>query len=73
VCKKFLKNNFKNNFLLKLCVRIPTTFGTKHDKFQLKRKSLQLEEKIKQFHTQTFLSTLAVMNEKFIANIVEDI
>jgi len=33
----------KENLLLKSYERIPTKFGTKRDKFQLKRMSIQLE------------------------------
>jgi len=33
----------KYNFLLKSYERIPTEFGTKREKFQLKRTSIQLE------------------------------
>jgi len=48
-----------------------TEFGTKRDRFQVKRVSIHLGKKSKSFtHKRTFLSALAVMNEKFIANLV---
>jgi len=45
----------RNGFFLKLCVRISTEFGTKRDRFQVKRMSIHPGKKIKQFHTGTNL------------------
>jgi len=61
----------RNSFFLKFHVRISTEFGTKRDKFQFKRMSIHPRKKSKSFaHKRTFLSALAVMNKKFIANLV---
>jgi len=61
----------RNSFFLKFHVRISTEFGTKHDKFQVKRMSIQPRKKSNSFaHKRTFLSALTVMNKKFIANLV---
>jgi len=45
----------QNSFFLKFHVRISTEFGTKHNKFQVKRMSTHLGKKRKHFHTQTNL------------------
>jgi len=61
----------RNTFFLKIHVRISTEFGTKRDKFQVKRMSIRPLKKSNSFaHKRTFLSALAVMNKKFIANAV---
>jgi len=60
-----------NSFFLKFYVRICTEFGTKRDKFQVKRMNIHPRQKSNSFaHKRTFLSSLAVMNKKFIANLV---
>jgi len=62
---------FQNGFLLKFRVRISTEFGTKGDRFKVKRMSIHPGKKSNSFtHKQTFLSAQAVMNKKFIANLV---
>ena len=61
----------QNSFFLKFHARISTEIGTKRDKFQVKRMSVHLRKKSNSFaHKRTFLSVLAVMNKKFIANLV---
>jgi len=61
----------QNSFFLKFHPRISTKFGTKRDKFQFKRMSIQPRKKSNIFtHKRTFLSTLAVTNKRFIANLV---
>jgi len=61
----------RNSFFLKYHVRISTEFGTKRDKFQVKRMSIQPRKKSNSFaHKRTFLSALTVMKKKFIANLV---
>jgi len=48
-----------------------TEFGTKRDRFQVKRMSIQPGKKPNSFtHKRTFLSARAVMNKKFIENLV---
>ena len=64
----------RNSFFLKFPVRISTEFGTKRDKFQVKQMSIHPRKKSNSFtHKRTFLSALAVMNKKFIANLVRRI
>ena len=59
----------RNGFFLKFHPRISTEFGTKGDKFQVKRMSIHPRKKSNSFtHKRTFLSALAVTNKKFIAN-----
>jgi len=73
VCPKFLKNSPRIVFFLKFHVRISTEFGTKCDKLQVKRMSIHPHPRKKSnsfTHKRTFLSALAVMNKKFIANLV---
>jgi len=61
----------QNSFFLKFHPRISTEFGTKHDKFQVKRMSIHLRKKSNSFtHKRTFLSALAVRNKKFISNLL---
>jgi len=61
----------RNSFFLKLPVRISTVFGTKRNKFQVKQMSIRLGKKSNSFaHKRTFLPALAMMNKKFIANLV---
>jgi len=61
----------QNSFLLKFHVRISTEFRTKRDKFQVKRMSIHPRKKSNSStHKRTLLSALAVMNKKFIANLV---
>ena len=61
ISEKFSRNSFFLNFH----VRIYTEFGTKRDKFEVKRMSIQPRKKSKSFtHKQTFLSTMAVMTKK---------
>jgi len=68
---KISEKFFRNSFLLKYLVRISTEFGTKRDRIQLKRMIIHLGKKLNSFtHKRTFLSTLAVMNKKIIANFV---
>jgi len=71
---KIFENFSQNNFLLKFHVGILTEFGTKRDKFQVKRMSIHLEKYSNSFtHKRTFLSAMTVMNKKFIANLVRRI
>jgi len=61
----------RNSFFLKFHPTISTEFGTKRDKFQVKRMSIHPRKKSNIFtHKRTFLSALAVTNKKFIANLV---
>ena len=61
----------RNGFLPKFRVRISTEFGTKRDRFQVKRMSIHPGKKSNGFtQVRTFLSARAVMNKKFIANLV---
>jgi len=61
----------RNSSFLKFHVKISTEFGTKRDKFQVKRMSIHPRKKSNSFtHEQTFLSALAVTNKKLIANLV---
>ena len=61
----------RNGFLPKFRVRISTEFGTKRDRFQVKRMSIHPRKKSNSFtHGRTFLSALAVTSKKFIANLV---
>jgi len=60
-----------NSFFLKFHLTISTEFGTKRLKFQVKRMSIHPRKKSNSFaHKRTFLSALAVMNKKCIANLV---
>jgi len=60
----------RNSFFLKFHPRISTEFGTKRDKFQVKRMSIHPRKKSNSFtHKRTFLSALAVTNTKFIVNL----
>jgi len=48
-----------------------TEFGTKRNRFQVKRMSIHTGNDSNSFtHERTFLSARAVMNKKFIANLV---
>ena len=59
----------RNGFFLKFRVRISTEFGTKCDRFQVKRMSIHPGKKSNSFtHKRTFLSARAVMNKKFISS-----
>jgi len=49
--QKFLKNSPEIVFFLKFHVRIYTEFGTKHDKFQVKRMSIHPRKKSNSSHT----------------------
>jgi len=61
----------QNSFFLKFHVKISTEFGTKRDKFQVKRMSIYPQKKSNSFaHKRTLLSALPVMNKKFIADLV---
>jgi len=61
----------RNGFFQKFRVRISTELGTKPDRFQVKRMSIHPGKKSNSFtHGRTFLSARAVMNKKFIANVV---
>jgi len=61
----------QNSFFLKFHVRISTEFGTKRDKFQVKRTSSRSRKKSNSFtHKRNFLSALAVINKIFFANLV---
>jgi len=69
--QKNSKKFSRNNFLLKFHERIWTEFGTKGDKFQVKQMSIHPGKKSNSFtHKRTFLPALAVMNKKFIANLM---
>ena len=61
----------RNRFFLKYHVRISTEFGRKREKFQVKRTSIRARKRSNSStHKRTFLSAPAVMNKKFIANLV---
>jgi len=61
----------QNGYFLKFRVRISTEFGTKRDRFQVKRMSIHPGKKPNSFtHKRTFLSARAVMSKKFTANLV---
>jgi len=61
----------RNTFFLKFHVKISSEFGTKRNKFQVKRMSIRPRKKSNSFtHKRTFLSALAVIKKKFIANLV---
>jgi len=71
VCTKISEKFSQNRFFLKFHVKISTEFGTKRVKFQVKRMSIHLRKKSNSFtHKRTFLSALAVINKKFIGNLV---
>ena len=71
VFHKILEKLSRNNFFLKFHVRIWTEFRTIRDKFHVKRMSINLGKRSNNFtHKRTFLSILAVMNTKFIENLV---
>jgi len=71
VSHKVLEKLSGNYFFLKLHVRIWIEFGTKRDTFHVKRMSIHLGKKSNSFtQKRTFLSTLALMNKKFIENLV---
>jgi len=68
---KISEEFFRNSFFLKFHERISTEFGKKRDKFQVKRMCTPPRKKSNGFtHKQTFLLALAVMNKKFIANLL---
>jgi len=68
---KISKKFSRNSFFLKFHVRVSIEFGTKRDKFQVKRMSIHPRKKSNSFaHRRTSLSALAVMNKKFVANLV---
>jgi len=59
----------RNSFFPKFHPRISTEFGTKRDKFQVKRMSIHPRKISNSFtHKRTLLPALAVTNKKFIAN-----
>jgi len=61
----------RNGFVLKFRLRISTEFGTKRDRFQVKRMSIHPGKKSNSFtHGRTFLSARAVMSKEFIADLV---
>jgi len=72
LCLHKISEKFSRNiFFLKFHVRISTEFGKKRDKFQVKRMSIRPRRKSNSFtHKQTILSALAVMNKKFISNLM---
>jgi len=71
VCTKISEKFSRNSFLLQFHVRISTEFGTKRDKFRVKRISIHPRKKSNSFtHKRTFLSALAVINKNFIACLV---
>jgi len=62
---------FRNGFFLKFHPSIATEFGTKRDKFQVKRMSIHPRKESNSFtRKRNFLSALAVTNKKFIADFV---
>jgi len=68
---KISKKFSRNGFFLKFHPRISNEFGTKRDKVQVKRMSIHPRKKSNSFtHNRTFLSALAVTNNKFVANLV---
>jgi len=69
--RKIYEKFSRNGFFLKFGVTISTEFGTKRDNFQVKRMSIHRGKKSNSFtHGRTFLSAQAVINKKFIANLV---
>ena len=71
VCTKISEKFSRNIFFLKFHVRIFTEFGTKTQKFQVKRMSINPRKISNSFtHKRNFLSALTVINKKFIANLV---
>jgi len=68
---KIFENFSRNTFFLKITLRISSEFGTERDKYQVKRMSIHPRKTSNSFaHKVTFLSALAVMNKKFIVNLV---
>jgi len=60
---KIFEKSSRNSFFLKFYVRISTKFGTKHDKFQVRRMIIHPRKKSNSFaQKRTFLFALAVMN-----------
>jgi len=71
VLRKISEKLSRNGFVLKFRERIFTEFGTERDRFQVKRMSIHPGKKSKIFtRERTFLSARAVMNKKFITNLV---
>jgi len=69
VFNKISEKFSQNIFFLKFNVRVSTEFGTKRDKFKVKRMSIHLGKKSNSFRDKrTFLSDLAVTEKKFIAD-----
>ena len=69
VFNKISEKFSQNSFFLKFHVRVSTEFGTKHDKFHVKRMSIHPGKKSNSFrHKRTFLPGLAVTDKKFIGN-----
>jgi len=65
VCKKFLKNFPEIVFFLKIHVRISTEFGTKRDKFHVKRMSIHPRKKANSFaHKRTFFFSIGSDEKK---------
>jgi len=72
--RKISEKFSRNSFFLKFHPRISTEFGTKRNKFQVKRMSIHPRKKSNSFtHKRTFLSALAETNKILIANLVERI
>ena len=68
---KIYEKFYRNCFFLKNRVAMSTEFGTKRDRFQVKRMSIHPGKESNSFtHERTFLSGRAVMNKKFISNLV---
>jgi len=68
---KIFEKFSQNNFLLEFHGRINIEFGTKRDNFQGKQMTIHLGKNQNNFtNKRTFLPVLAVMNRKFITNLV---
>ena len=71
---KISEKFYRNSFFRKFHPRISTELGTKRDKFLVNRMSIPPRKKSNSFtHKRTILSTSAVTNKKFIANLVGQI
>jgi len=71
VLRKIYEKSTRNGFFQKFRVRMSIEFVTKRDTFQVKRMSIHPGKESNSFtHERTFLSARAVMNKKFIANLV---
>ena len=73
VLHKISEKLSRNSFFLKFHVRTSTEFGTKRDRFQVKRMSIHLGKKSNSFtQKRSVLSALAVMNENLLPILWEE-